>query len=70
MSKKSNMLSSGKTFWATSKKSVSAEKDLSLILGSVTRLPLKYWQSNFFFTGAADHELIMNTGGESIRCCF
>lgn len=58
------MLSSGKTFWTTSKKSVSAEKNLSMILGSVTRLPLKYWQSCFFFTGAADNELFLNTGGE------
>lgn len=58
------MRASGKTFWTTSKKSVSAEKNLSLILGSVTRLPLKYWQNSFFFTGAGDHELLTHTAGE------
>ncbi len=64
MSKKSNRLLSGKTFWANSKQSVSAEKNISLILGSVTRLPLKYWQSGFFFSGAGDSELLLSTCGK------
>ncbi len=31
-----------------------AEKDLDVILGSATNLPMKYWRNNFFFKGMSN----------------
>jgi len=45
------------SFWSDKPKSLTADKHLELILGSVTRLPLQYWKKNYFFTSASDDML-------------
>lgn len=45
------------SLWSRRPKSFTADKHLGFILGSVTRLPLKYWSKNYFFTSASDDML-------------
>lgn len=54
-------LPTGSQFW--SKRTVTAQKNLSLILCAATNLPLPYWQPHFYFTGAEDERLSGITGG-------
>ncbi|MFP4350100.1 MAG: hypothetical protein ACLFQY_17540 [Desulfococcaceae bacterium] len=51
----------GSEFW--SKRTLTADKHLSLVLGAATNLPLKYWQPHFYFTGAEDEKLAGITEG-------
>jgi hypothetical protein len=46
-----------------SKKTITADKDLELILGSVKNLPITYWRPNYFFFGGKDIELKRLTDG-------
>jgi len=50
--------------WGKSSQTLMADKNLDLILGSVTHLPLKYWRKNFFFKGGLNSELKTMTRGE------
>ena len=47
----------GSALWQNPGGSVTAEKDLDLILGSVKNLPILYWRPSFFFFGARDEDL-------------
>lgn len=38
------------------KVTITAGKNLDMILGSVTSLPVKYWRPNFFFVGMPDEK--------------
>lgn len=49
--------------WADAKATLTAEKNLDLILGAVTHLPVNYWKPFFFFKGAADEELLRLSNG-------
>ena len=46
-----------------SKRTVTADTHLELVLGSAHNLPLKYWKSNSFFFDAKDQELHRLTDG-------
>lgn len=46
-----------KELWTVSKQTLTADKNLAMILGSVKQLPLRYWQPLFFFTGVPDTDL-------------
>ena len=54
----------GKSLWTQKRGTVTAEKDLERVLGSVINLPSRYWRQNFFFFGAADERLHDCTGGQ------
>jgi hypothetical protein len=43
--------------------STSPMKDISPVLGAVTKLPPAYWEPRMFFFGAPDSELLNATGG-------
>ena len=60
MTESNNVRLSGKSLW---KATLTAEKDLDLVLGSVRNLPLVYWRNRFFF-GADDHKLAELTDGK------
>ena len=48
----------GKKLWSSGLATMTADKNLDIILGSVVRLPLRNWRKNFFFTGAKDEEFL------------
>ena len=54
----------GKQLWSSGFATLTAEGNLDIILGSVSKLPLKYWRKNFFFSGAKDEDFIKLTAGE------
>lgn len=49
--------------WKSHRSTPTADKNLSLILGSVKYLPMPYWKPLFFFMGAKDEELMILTSG-------
>ncbi len=51
------------SIWDRDPGTITAKKDLELILGSVKNLPLEYWRANFFFKGADNKELYSFTQG-------
>ena len=52
------------TLWGKSSPTMTADKNLDLILGSVTHLPLKYWRRNFFFKGGLNSTFKTMTQGQ------
>ena len=50
--------------WGKSSPTPTADKNLDLILGSATHLPLKYWRQNFFFKGGLNSALKTMTQGK------
>lgn len=44
-----------------------ADRDLDLVLGAVTKLPLRYWRERMFFFGASDKDLFHLTEGRFPR---
>ena len=52
------------TLWGKSSPTMTADKDLDLILGSVTHLPVKYWRKNFFFKGGLNSTFKTMTQGK------
>jgi len=64
MAKKKSKKLDGKQLWSSGFSSLTAEDDLDIVLGSVIKLPLKYWRQNFFFSGAKDEDFLELTGGE------
>lgn len=50
-----------KSLWESHPGTVTAKKDLDLILGSVTNLPLQYWRPFFLFFRAKDKDLLKIT---------
>lgn len=61
MSKKSKGKGSG--FWSETKRDLTANNDLAVVLCSTINLPMRYWRSNFLFTGAMDEDLYEMTFG-------
>ena len=49
--------------WSARSRTLTAPRDLAVVLGSVVNLPMKYWQPNFFFFGAPDHRLSQLSSG-------
>jgi hypothetical protein len=49
--------------WADSG-SITASRNIDLILSSAKYLPLPYWRKNFLFSGAKDEKLLLVTRGE------
>jgi hypothetical protein len=50
--------------WSRPGRTLTAKKDIGLILASVKNLPVIYWRPFFFFTGAKDADFISLTTGE------
>ena len=53
--------------WRQRTGSLTAARDLELVLTPNARIPLKYWRRNFWFVGAGDERLHSLTGGEFSR---
>jgi hypothetical protein len=53
----------GKMLWGQAGIAEEPHKEIEAILGSVTRLPVKYWKPRMLFHGARDRELITLTDG-------
>ena len=53
----------GTALWSDRPQTLTADKHLDAVLGSVVRLPLKYWKKHYFFTSAADDMLYRLSGG-------
>jgi len=51
----------GKSLWAKKPASITAAKNLDLVLDAARNLPLLYWRPGFFFIGAKDKELLKLT---------
>jgi hypothetical protein len=51
------------SLWKKKSGSVTARKDLDLVLSAATYLPLQFWRKNFLFFGAKDKKLLLLTGG-------
>ncbi|WP_373500903.1 hypothetical protein [Desulfococcus sp.] len=49
--------------WTNRRPTLTADQNISLILGSVKNLPIAYWKPLFFFKGARDDELLKLTSG-------
>jgi len=49
--------------WNKQPPAMTAKNNLGLVLSSTRNLPLRYWRTGFFFTGAADEKLLESTSG-------
>lgn len=45
-------------------RTMTAEKDIEAVLGSVTNLPLRYWKEKMFFRGLPDKSAFQLTAGQ------
>lgn len=63
MTQKESHLTYG-AVWGTRSRTLTAENNLDLVLGSTTHLPVKYWRKNFFFKGGRNEILRTLTRGE------
>ena len=49
--------------WTNRRPTLTADRHLAAVLGSVKNLPMRYWRPFFFFMGTRDADLIELTGG-------
>lgn len=49
--------------WAHRCRTLTAKKDMGLVLASVLNLPVMYWRPFFFFSGAKDSDVVALTAG-------
>lgn len=49
--------------WEKPRGTLTAEKDLAKILGVTRNLPVRFWESRFFFVGARDADLFALSAG-------
>ncbi|MCP4623656.1 MAG: hypothetical protein GY850_09015 [bacterium] len=45
--------------WAKQPAGLTAKDNLDLVLGSTRKLPLRNWRTGFYFSGAADENLLI-----------
>jgi len=54
--RKSKIKFDGKRLWLTKPATLTADRGLERILGSVLNLPIRYWRPHFFFFGTKDED--------------